>query len=390
MGKTVLAALLVLAAGMLPGAQAPASVAGVVFEDANGNGRRDPGERGLAGVSVSNQREVVESGPDGAYRLASAGYGVVFVSVPNDHRAAGPFWKPVPGSGGASVDFALASRPAPATFTFIHASDTHVSKESLGRLQEFRSIAEARRPDFVLVTGDLVRDSLRVGEAEARGYYDLFLDEARRFSAPVWSVPGNHENFGIERHLSLVSPTHPLYGKGMYRQRLGPNYYSFNYGGVHFVGLDSVDIADLWYYGHVDAVQLAWLRADLEHLPTGTPVVTFNHIPFVSAVDEMDGYRDDGTAPTLIKVGDRTVFRHTVSNFTEVLAALASRDWPLALGGHFHTRESIRYASSVRTRFHQAAAVVGPTTGVVPATSGVTFYRVKDRVIDDGEFIPLK
>jgi hypothetical protein len=390
MGKTVLATMLVLAAGMLLGAQAPGPVAGVVFEDANGNGRRDPGERGLAGVSVSNQHEVVESGPDGAYRLASPGYGVVFVSIPNDHRASGPFWKPVPASGGASVDFALAARPAPATFTFIHASDTHVSKESLGRLQEFRSIAEARRPDFVLVTGDLVRDALRVGEAEARGYFDLFLDEARRFSAPIWSVPGNHENFGIERHLSLVSPTHPLYGKGMYRQRLGPNYYSFNYGGMHFVGLDSVDIADFWYYGHVDAVQLAWLRADLEHLPTGTPVVTFNHIPFVSAVDEMDGYRDDGAAPTLIKLGDRTVFRHTVSNFTEVLAVLASRDWPLALGGHFHTRESIRYESAVRTRFHQAAAVVGPTTGVVPAISGVTFYRVKDRAIDDGEFIPLK
>ena len=63
---------------------------------------------------------------------------------------------------------------------------------------------------------------------------------------PVWSVPGNHEIFGIERHLSLVSPKHPLYGKGMYRQRLGPNYYSFTHGGVHFVGLDSVDIADLW------------------------------------------------------------------------------------------------------------------------------------------------
>ena len=390
MGKTVLATILVLAAGMLPGAQAPAPVAGVVFEDANGNGRRDPGERGLAGVSVSNQHEVVESGPDGAYRLASPGYGVVFVSVPNDHRAAGPFWKPVPGSGGVTVDFALAARPAPATFTFIHASDTHASKESLGRLQGFRSIAEARRPDFVLVTGDLVRDALRVGEAEARGYFDLFVDEARRFSAPIWSVPGNHENFGIERHLSLVSPTHPLYGKGMYRQRLGPNYYSFNYGGVHFVGLDSVDIADLWYYGHVDAVQLAWLRADLADLPAATPVVTFNHIPFVSAVDEMDGYRDDGAAPTLIKVGDRTVFRHTVSNFTEVLAVLASRDWPLALGGHFHTRESIRYESAVRTRFHQAAAVVGPTTGVVAAISGLTFYRVKDRVIDDGEFIPLK
>jgi hypothetical protein len=140
----------------------------------------------------------------------------------------------------------------------------------------------------------------------------------------------------------------------------------------------------------VDATQLAWLRADLERLPAGTPVVTFNHIPFVSAVDEMDGYRDDGTAPTLIKVGDTTVFRHTVSNFRDVLAVLRPYNWPLALGGHFHTRESIRYESAIRTRFHQAAAVVGPTDGVVPAISGVTLYRVKDRVIDDGEFIALK
>jgi 3',5'-cyclic AMP phosphodiesterase CpdA len=206
----------------------------------------------------------------------------------------------------------------------------------------------------------------------------------------VWSVPGNHENFGIERHLSLVSPSHPLYGKGMYRQRLGPNYYSFTHGGVHFVGLDSVDIADLWYYGHIDPVQLAWLRADLARLPAGTPVVTFNHIPFVSAVEALDGYRDDGPAPTLIKLGDRTVFRHVVSNFKEVMPILRTRDWVLALGGHFHTRESIHYASAVRTRFHQAAAVVGTTTNVVPAISGVTFYQVKDRVIDDGEFIPLR
>jgi hypothetical protein len=391
MDKNFAAAMLVLAAVMLPAAQAPTPVSGFVFEDGNGNGRRDSGERGLAGVTISNQHEVVQSGADGAYRLTGPGYGVVFVSVPDDHRAVGSFWKAVSSaSSSAPLDFPLAARQAPATFTFIHASDTHVSPQSLARLQQFRAIAETRRSDFVLVSGDLVRDALRVGEDEARAYYDLYVDEARRFPMPVWSVPGNHENFGIERHLSLVSAAHPLYGKGMYRQRLGPNYYSFTFGGVHFVGLDSVDIADLWYYGHVDATELAWLRADLERLPAGTPVVTFNHIPFVSAVDEMDGYRDDGAAPTLIKVGDQTLFRHTVSNFRDVLAVLRPHDWPLALGGHFHTRESIRYESAVRTRFHQAAAVVGPTDNAVPAISGVTLYRVKDRLIDDGEFIALK
>jgi len=280
--------------------------------------------------------------------------------------------------------------PSQGTFTFIHASDPHVSAQSVGRLQQVRTLVDKQRPDFVLMTGDLVRDALRVGEEEARGYYDLYTGEVRQFPVPVWSVPGNHENFGIERHLSLVSAKHPLYGKGMYRARLGPNYYSFNYGGIHFVGLDSVDISDLWYYGHVDDVQLAWLKADLAQAPADAPVVTFNHIPFVTAVDGVNGFEEDGPAPTLIKVGGRMQFRHVVSNLNDVLAAIGSKEWPLALGGHMHTRESITFASAVRTRFHQAAAVVGPNRNTIPATSGVTLYRVKNRVIDDGEFIPLR
>jgi hypothetical protein len=378
------------AAAAIPGAQAPTPITGIVFEDANRNGQRDAGEHGLGGVSVSNQRDVVQTAADGNYSLPSAGYGVVFVSLPDGYAALGDFWRAVPPSSTSAVEFALTARAPSATFTFIHASDTHVSAQSIGRLQQLRTIAEKLRPDFVLVTGDLVRDALRVGEEEARGYYDLYVQEIRRFPVPVWSVPGNHENFGIERHLSLVSPKHPLYGKGMYRQRLGPNYYSFTHGGVHFVGLDSVDIADLWYYGHVDDVQLAWLKAGLSHVPAETPVVTFNHIPFATAIDGVGGYEDDGPAPTLIKVNGRTVFRHIVSNLDDVRGAIGSRDWPMALGGHMHTRESISFGSTVRTRFHQAAAVVGPTKNAIPAISGITLYRVKNRVIDDGEFIPLR
>jgi hypothetical protein len=381
---------LLAAAAAIPHAQPPASISGVVFDDANRNGHRDAGERRLDGVAVSNGREVVQTADDGGYSLPLGPYGLVFVSLPDGYAAVGDFWRVAPPSSNTPADFALVARTASPTFTFMHASDTHVSQKTLGRLQQLRAIAEQHRPDFVLVTGDLVRDALRVGEEEARGYYDLYTQEVRRFSMPVWSVPGNHENFGIERHLSLVARTHPLYGKGMYRQRLGPNYYSFTHGGVHFVGLDSVDISDLWYYGHVDDVQLTWLRADLVRVPSGTPVVTFNHIPFATAVDGVGGYQDDGAAPTLLKVGGRTVFRHIVSNLSDVIAAIGSREWPLALGGHVHTRESISFGSAVRTRFHQAAAVVGATDGVIPAISGVTLYRVKDRVIDDGEFIPLR
>jgi hypothetical protein len=244
---------------------------------------------------------------------------------------------------------------------------------------------------FVLVSGDLVRDALRVTEQEARGYYDLYAREVAQFSAPVWNVPGNHEIFGIERHLSLVSPTHPLYGKAMFRHLLGPDYFSFTYGGIHFVGLNTVDVDDLWYYGHVDGTQLKWLERDLSHVPPTTPVVTFNHIPFFSSAASLAGYTDDPPAPTLIKVNGQTVFRHTVSNAREVMAAVQGHPYPLALGGHIHFRETIGYGTEGRvTRFEQAAAVIGPSEdGGMTLSSGITLYRVRASEIDQGRFIPL-
>jgi len=110
-------------------------------------------------------------------------------------------------------------------------------------------------------------------EAEASGYYAQYGGEIARWQVPVWSVPGNHENFGIERDSSHVPATHPLYGRGMYHHYFGPDYYSFTRGGVHFVGLNTVDIDDQRYYGHVDSVQLAWLERDLALVPKDMPIV---------------------------------------------------------------------------------------------------------------------
>ncbi|MFI5310918.1 MAG: metallophosphoesterase [Gemmatimonadales bacterium] len=372
------------------GGSRAAAVHGVVFDDVNGNGVRDAGERGLQGVAVSNQADVVVTDAEGHFELASAGTGVVFVSVPDGRRAVGAFWKEAPGTA-SSVDFALATSPRRTDFTFVHASDTHMDDQSVTRTRSLRAIVDSLKPAFVLVTGDLVRDALRVPEPTARARYEMVGREFAAFSVPVHTVPGNHEMFGIERHESLVSPAHPLFARGMYRHYLGPDYYSFDAGGVHFIGLDSVDRDDLWYYGHVDSLQLAWLAKDVGRLPAGTPVVTFNHIPLVSSGIGLDGYTDDPPAPTLIRIRGRNQFRHVVSNVDSVLAALGTARLEIALGGHLHRAESVRYpAAKGLLRFQQAAAVVGSSqiAGRV-APSGVTLYRVKDGRVDDGTFIPL-
>ena len=367
----------------------PTRVSGIVFVDRNDNGVRDAGESGLAGVAVSDQVTVAVTDAEGRFTLDAAGYGIVSVTQPDGHRVRGAFWRRVDAAG--EISFPVIASGTVSDFTFIHASDTHISEQSVARMRRLKALVDSLRPAFLLISGDLVRDALRVPEAEARGYYDLFARELASFTVPVYTVPGNHEIFGIERHRSLVSPSHPLYGKRFYRSVRGPNYYSFEYGGVHFIGLDTVDYDDLQYYGHVDSLQLAWLSKDVARLASGTPVVTFNHIPLVSAAQIVDGYDDESVAPTVIRLRGRSAFRHAVQNADAVLDALGPA-LEIALGGHMHRREFLRYETAHGTRrFAQTAAVTGPVRGEGPMgiRSGITLYRVSQRRVDDGMFIPL-
>lgn len=366
------------------------AVSGRVFVDQNGNGAWDTGEPDVRNVAVSNQREVVTTDANGAFTLPSSGLGgVVFISTPDGYTNSGSFYRLVANVGSAPLSFPLRLRPAATSLTFIHASDTHIAEASLPRMQRLRALIDSIRPAFVLITGDLVKDALRVGEREARSYYDLFESEARQVTVPLWTIPGNHEAFGIERDKSGVTTEHPLYGRTMYRQFRGPDFYSFNAGGVHFVGLNTIDIDDTRYYGHVDSAQLAWLARDLAVVPAATPVVTFNHIPFYSAMETVHGLNDQPPAPSVITINGKNQFRHTVSNADDVLTALKGHPYPLALAGHIHARERLRY-EGVPTRFEQSAAIVAPSTGAgATLTSGITVYRITRSQIDTGRFVPL-
>jgi hypothetical protein len=370
---TAVLAALVLAAA--------ATVSGTVYDDANANGRRDPGEAGLAGVVVSDGASVVATGADGTYRFDSTGR-PVFVVTPGDRRPIGRFYR----EPAATVDFGLASNPVPATWRFAHLSDTHVDATNAGRLREAFALARRRGTDFALVSGDLVKDALRVGEAEARAEFELYAAEAARAGLPVRSVLGNHDVFGIEREKSHVAETHPAYGKRMYEAALGPRYYAFNRGRVHFIVLDTIGVDDTWYYGFLDAEQLAWLRKELSFVPAGTTVATAGHIPLRSAGILRD-YAEEGAARTLITVGGRTWFRHTVRNVPDLEAILKPYRWTLALQGHAHLGERLHMEDGGMTRFHTAPAVARQDWA--PWPRGIVVYTVTGDSIDDGETVPL-
>ncbi|MFI5061901.1 MAG: hypothetical protein ACHP7F_10665, partial [Actinomycetales bacterium] len=122
-----------------------------------------------------------------------------------------------------------------------------------------------------------------------------------------------------------------------------------------------------------------------------TPVVTFNHIPLLSAMNEYDGYDDGPPAPTLITVNGTTSFRHVVSNAGDVLTVLRTRRHVLAIGAHSHVGEQVTlFNEGVRTRFAQSPAVVGPNGAppfVFPA--GVVKYTVAAGRVGEGVFIEV-
>ena len=387
------------------GAQ-PSIVRGTVFLDGNANGTRDPGERGIAGITVSNQAAVVTTDSAGSYTFQSTPTGIVFVSIPDGYRTAGKFWRSV---SAPSLDFPLGTAPRITSFTFVAASDPHIAPPVVERTRRFRSMVDSIRPAFALLAGDLIRDAMSQTEQTSRSYFDLFEAETRPFSTPLWMVPGNHDHFGIvPGRLGIDSVTgrfiidstksrrdftkHPLYNRGMYRQYLGPDYYSFTYGGVHFIGLNTVSADDSSYYGDVDSLQLAWLERDLAQIPDSMPVVTFNHIPLVTGFLTLAGYDEIPFVPPLVRRNGVLTFRHSVGNNLAVLDVLRRRRHVLAIGAHNHAAEKLTFQMrGLITRFEQTAAIVGP--GQLTASqfiqSGFTVYTVRAGAIDGGTFVTL-
>ncbi len=361
------------------------TVRGVVFDDRNNNGIKDADERGVSGVIVSDQVNVVATDDQGRYQMQPRGFGIIYVSTP-DGYASKKFWQRT--DSATEINFPLQKIAPASSFTFIQASDTHLNEKSIGRMDKLRAIVDSVRPALVVITGDLVKDALRVPEKEATRLYELFSTESKKMNAPLWLVPGNHEIFGIERQSSLVSPQNPLYGRKMYRHYFGPDYYSFNYGGVHFIGLNSVEFEDLYYYGRIDSVQLEWLRKDAATVPSNMPTITFQHIPFYSGGMSLDNFQEDGFNRSVEREHGVLQYRHVVSNSDEVMKILGNHNYVLALAGHDHFQQKLSF-EGVKTRFEQTAAVIGPVAGdLFTFPSGVTVYHVINGKIE-GQFVRL-
>jgi hypothetical protein len=269
LSRLILATTLVPAALLQTGSSAV--LEGRIYLDANENGRLDPGEPGVPNVLVGTGQSRVASDEQGRYRLeCSDGRVLLWIGVPRDCQTVGRFWRWTEGAKGE--DFGLVRRAQTKDFCFVQITDTHLGRDDL--LREFAGhIGQLGAPiAFVVNTGDLLGGVDVVAPDKAQLQYDRYLGAASAFTVPLWNMPGNHEHVAI--NVAEADKNHPLYGKHLYRQLLGPTYYAWDWGEVHFVALDGTSLP---YQEKLGEEQLAWLRADLACQPRDKPLVLFCH-----------------------------------------------------------------------------------------------------------------
>src|SRR3954462_8311246 len=200
-------------------------------------------------------------------------------------------------------------------FSFAQISDSHigfskeVNKDVTGTLQlAVDRINAMKTPsDLLIHTGDLTHLS-KPAEFDT---VDQILKGAK--VGRTFYVPGEHDVFTDDGKSYL-----DRYGKGT----LGQGWHSYDYKGVHFIGLVNVANLKPGGLGVLGQEQLDWLKKDVAPLGSSTPIVVYAHVPLWAVYPKWGwGTEDSEQALTLLrKFGSLTVLNghiHQVLQKTE-------------------------------------------------------------------------
>jgi Icc protein len=184
----------------------------------------------------------------------------------------------------------LAFADAKQNFTFAYISDSHIQQIKGNQFVRnwdrglMRAVAETNlldpKPDFVLYGGD-------IAQLGSKPEIDHGLELLSALRYPVHYALGEHDYY-----LDLGE---------YWESQLGPQWYSFDHKGVHFIVLNSIltyqDWIDKWPTAEqrmatmagldnpngspfmVGGEQRAWLADDLSKVSLETPIVVLSHSP---------------------------------------------------------------------------------------------------------------
>lgn len=272
----------------------------------------------VAGVKVSDGKDIVLSDADGRYALPSdKASGLVFITVPSGYAPTSTdgvrpdFYAHLSGDGDEVHDFALL-RQDQRSYTVFFITDIHLTatpwKEDLRLFRDVampafrKAVAAAPGPVYSFNLGDLSHERYWYQNGyDLRDAYNTLHDSG--FPTLMYSVPGNHEN-----DCAVLTDNTDWDAGHLYRKVLGPEYYSVDIGNEHWLFLDDIIYendptvhAKPWPQGSAGSIssskgftrtQMAWLEKDLATVPSDRNILICTHAPILSDNKRGTSFRD--------------------------------------------------------------------------------------------------
>ena len=251
--------------------------------------------KGIPGVVVSDGVEVVATDSRGVYQMHSAKQnGYVFISVPSGYEVAArgvlpQFHKQVAKSAYVCerIDFNLYESGDQTNHTMLYFGDMHMANRTKDRAQ-FRTFtseineymkANSAAKVYAITLGDMTWDQFWYTNAYG---FDEYLNDVNAIEGlQIFHTIGNHDHD--------MNATGDFYTVAKFREKICPNYYSFNVGDIHYVVLDDIECTNASasttdgsvrsYKNNLTSEILDWLKKDLSFVSKTTPLVVTLHAP---------------------------------------------------------------------------------------------------------------
>lgn len=257
--------------------EAHAAYQGHVYVDSNRNGIYDKGEKVLKGIRVSDGLNVVKTNAEGVYTLPGhKRERFIFITTPSGYRTDNQYYRRINGTG-QTYDFGLQpwkGRIKPnGSHRFIHISDTEIfnTENQEDWANNIRDYAANENISFIIHTGDICYENGLKNH--------IHLMNTSNMDCPMFYCIGNHD---------LVKGK---YGEEVFENVYGPVYYSFDFGNVHYVVTPMAGGDHQPGYTKEDVYR--WLKNDLAQVPTGKPIIVFNHDLLTSGNEFVFGIDDN-------------------------------------------------------------------------------------------------
>ena len=244
----------------------------------------------VANVVASDGTEVTVTDDKGIYELKSAKkWGYVFISVPSGYEVAAEgvfpqFYQTLKGAADVveQKDFKLTKVDGQDRYKLFLLGDMHLANRTNDAAQftQFTTDLNAYMAQhsgqkmYALTLGDMTWDLYWYKNNYALPQYRETINRQVK-NLQIYHTMGNHDNDFMT--------TSDYDAAVKYVDCIGPTFYSFNIGQVHYVVMDNIDCSaydgtdSRNYVKKLSNEQLKWLAKDLAYVDKSTPLIVAMH-----------------------------------------------------------------------------------------------------------------